>query len=61
MRQEHLEQIDRWAEYCRTHNDWKEKLNLFLDSQIIIARRVYSKLAKTEKGRKTIRSLKNLD
>ncbi len=42
----HSEQIERWADYIMTHPDeWKAKLKPFLDSQIIIARRAYAKLA----------------
>ena len=57
----HEEQIKRWAEYVRKNPDkWKKKLKPFLDSQIIIARRFYKKLAETEAGRKKIELLKNL-
>ncbi|MFA7707680.1 MAG: hypothetical protein WCX73_01910 [Candidatus Pacearchaeota archaeon] len=56
----HEEQIERWAEHVRTHDNWKEELKPFLDSQIIIARRVYQKLAKTPEGREKILMLKKL-
>jgi len=56
----HAEQIERWAEYVRTHDDWKEKLKLFLDSQIITARRFYKKLAETPEGREKIRLIKRI-
>ena len=56
----HMEQVERWAEYVRTHDDWKEKLKPFLDAQIIMARRFYNKLAETEEGRKKILELKSL-
>ncbi|MDP1695992.1 MAG: hypothetical protein Q8L29_03700 [archaeon] len=52
MRTEHMEQVERWANYVKTHNDWKEKLKPFLDGQIIMARRFYAKLMETEEGRK---------
>lgn len=56
----HEEQVERWAEYVRTHDDWKEKLKQFLDSQIIIARRFYKKLAETREGREKIRLIKGI-
>lgn len=56
----HMEQVERWAEYVRTHNDWKVKLKPFLDAQIIMARRFYKKLGETEDGRKKILEIKSL-
>jgi len=56
----HAEQIERWAEYVRTHDDWKEKIKLFLDSQIIIARRFYKKLAETPEGREKIKLIREI-
>jgi len=57
----HKEQIERWGKYVK-HNPkkWKKKLKPFLDAQIIIARRFYSKLAETEEGRKKIEQLRNI-
>ena len=61
MGEEHLEQVERWANYVREHpDDWKPKLKRFLDAQIIIARRSYNELSKTEEGREKIRLLKEL-
>jgi len=54
----HSEQIKRWAIFVRENPNWKSKLKPFLDSQIIIARRVYYKLLKTKKGREKIKLLK---
>lgn len=54
----HDEQIERWAEYVRTHDDWKEKLKPFLDAQIIMARRFLSALGETEEGRKKVLELR---
>ena len=56
----HDEQIERWAEYVRTHDDWKIKLKPFLDSQIIMARRFFENLGKTEEGRERILELRGL-
>ncbi len=54
----HEEQVERWAEYVKSHpNDWKAKLKPFLDAQIIIARRFYKKLAETKEGREKIELL----
>ena len=61
----HIEQIERWANYVKQNPDrWKSKLKPFLDSQIIIARRFYKKLAETTDGRiklEKIKRLKNLN
>jgi len=57
----HAEQIERWAEYVKTHpKEWKKRLKPFLDAQIIISRRFYKKLAETEEGRKKIEMLRKL-
>lgn len=57
----HTEQIERWAKYVKDNpSKWKEKLKLFLDAQIIMSRRFYSKLATTKDGRKKIEMLRNL-
>lgn len=59
MRNEHAEQIERWALYVREHpTEWKQKLKGFLDAQIIIARRAYAKLAETEQGREKIKMIR---
>ncbi len=56
----HAEQIERWAEYVRDNpHTWKAKLKPFLDSQILMARRFYKNLAKTEKGKEKILELMN--
>jgi len=56
----HIEQIERWANYVKNNSDWKSKLKPFLDAQIIIARRIYKKLSKTDSGIRKIKLLKNL-
>ena len=54
----HDEQIGRWAIYVRDNpHEWKKQLKPFLDSQILIARRFYNNLSKTEEGRKKIELL----
>ncbi|MBS3099806.1 hypothetical protein J4463_01145 [Candidatus Pacearchaeota archaeon] len=61
MREEHSEQIERWANYIRENPEkWKSKLKPFLDAQIIMARRFYSELMKTEKGRQTLLKIKEM-
>lgn len=57
----HLEQIERWAEYVKDNpNKWKPKFKEFIDSQLIMARRFYKKLAETKEGREKIRLLRRL-
>jgi hypothetical protein len=57
----HMEQVERWANYVKTHDDWKMKLKPFLDSQIIMAQRFYKKLGETEEGMKKIAELRGLN
>ncbi|MEK6914297.1 MAG: hypothetical protein AABW83_01475 [Nanoarchaeota archaeon] len=55
----HTEQIERWAEYIKKNpNKWKRKFKDFLDSQIIMSRRFYKKLAETENGKDKIKLLR---
>ena len=55
----HDEQVERWAKFVRDNPDkWKAKLKPFLDSQIIMARRFYAKLAETKEGREKIKLLR---
>jgi len=57
----HAEQIERWARYVRENPDkWKAGFKKFIDSQLIMSRRFYQKLAETEEGRKKIKLLKGL-
>lgn len=57
----HLEQVERWARYVKENpGKWKIQLKPFIDSQIIIARRFYSKLAETQEGRNKIKKLRNI-
>ena len=57
----HNEQIERWAKYVKNNpKEWKKKLKPFLDAQIIMAKRFYSKLAETEEGRKKIELLRGI-
>ena len=56
-----MEQVERWARYVKKNPDkWKSKQKPFIEAQIIMARRFYSKLAETEKGREKIRILRKL-
>jgi hypothetical protein len=51
----HEEQIVRWAKFVRDNPDkWKAKHKDFIDSQIILARRFYERLAKTPGGKEKI-------
>ena len=59
MREEHQEQIERWAEYVKNNpSKWKAQLKPFLDAQIIMARRFYKKLAETQEGKEKIIELR---
>ena len=54
----HMDQIERWAEYVKTHDDWKLKLKDFINAQFEIANRFYKELEKTPEGREKIRLLR---
>jgi len=56
----HEEQIKRWAEYVKNNPNWKLKFRPFLDSQIIIARKIYKKLSMTPRGKEKIKLLRNI-
>ena len=54
----HEEQIERWAKFVRENpKEWKKHLKPFLDAQIIMANRFYSKLAESEEGKEKIKKL----
>lgn len=56
----HTEQIERWANYVKNNPNWRKKFTPFIDSQLIMAQRVYKKLAETEEGREKIKKLREL-
>ena len=57
----HDEQIERWADYVKNNpNKWKANIKPFIDSQILISRRFYKKLAETEEGREKMKLLRKL-
>ncbi len=56
----HIDQVERWAKYVRTNPNWKKELKKFLDAQLIMSRRFYSKLEQTPEGREKIKKLKAL-
>jgi len=57
----HIEQVERWARYVKENPDkWKPKIKEFLDSQILISKRFYNKLAETDEGREKIKLLKDI-
>jgi len=57
----HNEQVERWARYVKDNPDkWKSELKPFIDAQIIMAWRFYSKLSETPEGLEKIKRLRNL-
>lgn len=58
----HAEQIERWAKFVRENPDkWKLKVKPFIDGQILMARRFYLKLSKTDGGKRKIMLLRGLN
>lgn len=59
--QSHLEQIERWACYCKQYmKDCQAQLTPFLNSQIKNANAFYRRLAKTKGGKEKIQKIKRL-
>ena len=56
----HMEEVERWALFVKTHprSEWKTKLNIFIDAQYDMAKRFYKNLEKTEKGREILERLR---
>lgn len=55
----HIQQVERWAEFCRDNPaEFRKHLNVFLDAQIIKAREFYKRLNRTENGRTILNKLK---
>ena len=58
----HIEQVERWARYVRENpKEWKAKVKPFMDAQIIMAKRFYDNLAKTEEGRRKIKQIRKIE
>jgi hypothetical protein len=57
----HIEQVERWARYVKDNPDkWKSKVKPLIDSQILMSRRFFENLAKTNGGKEKIEKLRNL-
>jgi len=57
----HAEQVERWAKYVKENPDkWKSKVKPLIDSQILMSRRFFENLAKTNGGKEKIEKLRNL-
>ena len=57
----HAEQVERWAKYVKENPDkWKSKVKPLIDSQILMSRRFFGNLAKTNGGKEKIEKLRNL-
>lgn len=56
----HKEQIERWADFVKTHprEEWIKHIKPFIDSQIIKANEFFKQLSKTEEGKNKIKMLK---
>ena len=65
MRETHLDQVERWAEFVRNNpSKWKKIHTEFINSLFLNQQRVYRELSKTKEGKKKLIELygiKNLD
>ncbi len=59
----HMEHVERWARFVRDNprSVWKAEQGPFIDSQIIMAQRFYSRLEKMPRGMEKIRKLRGLE
>ena len=53
------DQVERWARYVRSHPEWKAHMKPFIDSQIEMANRFYSRLSKAPGGREKVKALRD--
>lgn len=60
MRERHMEFIERWATYVRTHPDWKNIHTQFINAQFAKHYAVLEQLRKTPEGREKIVKLYNI-
>lgn len=58
-RESHKEQIVRWAKYIKSKPKeiWKPGFDDFINSQILMSRKIYLKLNETEIGRNKIKEI----
>ena len=59
MREDHKEQVERWANFAR-ENPVKAKaaVKKLVDSQLQMSKKFYNRLERTAEGRETIKELK---
>lgn len=50
----HMESVDRWALYVKTHDDWKRVHSEFINAQFDKALSFWGRLAQTKEGRRKI-------
>lgn len=53
----HIQQVERWADFIKDkpQDEWRQKLNEFIDAQFEMAERFRENLEKTEEGRETLK------
>lgn len=57
----HLEQVERWAIYCKKNiKECQKQVTPFVNAQIENSNKFYKRLAKTKKGKEKIIKLKML-
>jgi hypothetical protein len=57
-----MEQVERWANFVKTHprEEWMKHLKPFIDGQIKKANDFFKELLKTKEGREKIRLIKKI-
>lgn len=52
-----MEQVKRWANYVRSHKDWKKIHTDFINAQFIKYSRFLKRILKTQDGKEKLRLL----
>ena len=61
LKKSRMEQIDRWADYIRTHpEEWRKQHTAFIDAQLEIANTFLKNLAKQPGGREKIAEIRRI-
>ena len=61
MRTSHQEQIERWAKYVRSGNEWRKAHDEFINSLFQNHEAFLERILKTPKGKEKIAALYHID
>lgn len=61
MDKQRIEQVERWAEYVRTHPDWKKHHKEFIDAQFDMASKFWKRILSQPGGKKRLREIYGIE